>query len=131
MLGEVHDNPVHHQLRAGILAGHTWLVTSAEGDRTLPTPAVVFEHIRGDQRPALDHFKAIPPARGSWGNPGELVRVLDWDKSGWPDQKMFEPLFSAAIPARLPILPGDSPRDLIREAAKEGEAAVPPENAPA
>ena len=126
LLGEVHDNTGHHQLRAEILAGHTWLVTSAEGDRRVPTPGVVFEHIRSDQQPALDQFLHLSTALKS-GTASDLFGLLNWDKSGWPDQKIFEPLFSAAIKARLPIRPGNLPRDVIRKAAKEGEAAMPSE----
>jgi uncharacterized iron-regulated protein len=127
VLGEVHDNPAHHKLRAEILSGHSWLVASAEGVGRVPTPGVVFEHIRTDQQPALEQFRQLSTALKP-GTASDLFRLLEWDKSGWPDQKLFEPLFSAAITARLPLRPGDLPRDVIRRAAKEGEAAVAPED---
>lgn len=127
VLGEVHDNPAHHKLRAEILSGHTWLVTSAEGVGRVPTPGVVFEHIRADQQPALDQFTEFNAKSRRLGVAGDLFRFLEWDKSGWPDQKIFDPLFSAAITARLPLRAGDLPRNVVRKAAKEGEAAVAPE----
>ena len=41
--------------------------------------------------------------------------MLDWDKSGWPDKAIFEPLFQAAIEAKLPILPGEPAPDRVDE----------------
>ena len=121
LLGEVHDNPSHHAIRGG-------LAVQLSGMRriggSLPSTALVFEHIRADQQPALDQFAEFNAKARRLGTAGDLFRLLDWDKSGWPDQKIFEPLFSAAIAGKLPILPGDPPRERVRAIAKGGDAAL-------
>jgi uncharacterized iron-regulated protein len=116
LLGEVHDNPAHHTRRSSTLR-----------DSVAKLSAVVFEHIRTDQQPALDRFTEFNATARRLGTSSDMFRFLDWDKSGWPDKKIFEPLFSAAIQNKLPIYPGDLPRDTMRRAAKEGETALPPE----
>ena len=123
LAGEIHDNPDQHAFRAYLLG---W--RSAPPGIASKPPALVFEHIRIDQQPALDQFaefnaKARRPGH-SPGNSGDLFRFLEWDKSGWPDKKIFEPLFSAAIAAKLPILPGDPSRERVRAIARGGDAAL-------
>lgn len=113
VFGEVHDNPAHHQLRAEVLSVHL----ASEG------AALVFEHLRPEQRPALDAFMAKDLKER--GTADDLLRALDWDKSGWPQAGLFKPLFDAALASRRSILPGDPPRSLIRKAAKEGATALP------
>lgn len=114
VFGEVHDNPVHHRLRAEILSWRPEIFQRS---------AVVFEHLRPEQQPALDAFFA----KGSKdrGTADDLMRALDWDKSGWPKSEIFKPLFEVALAGQLPILPGDPARALIRKAAKEGPSALP------
>jgi len=110
LLGEVHDNPDHHTLRAGVIA----LAACVAGGRT----SVVLEHIRSDQQDALDAF---------WRSPAEtrtsaqLFRALDWGRSGWPDERLFTPLFDAVLTARLAIAPGEPSRSRVRALAR-GEA---------
>lgn len=127
LLGEVHDNAGHHALRAEIIAAHSWLVTSAEGAAPVPSPGVVLEHVRADQQPILDDVMRVPRNGSAAATVSELFTALQWNSSGWPDKALFEPLFAAAIGARLPAYAGDAPRDLIRKAAREGETALPPE----
>jgi uncharacterized iron-regulated protein len=120
LLGEMHDNPDHHRLRAWLIAG----AVRAQPDRR---PAVVFEHIRTDQQPALDEFKALGQQCCRFTTAVDLLRLLQWDKSGWPPGEIFRPLFDAVIAAGLPIYPGDPPRDRVRAVAKTGTAALPAE----
>ncbi len=121
IIGEVHDNPEDHRFR-GVLTEFIGgqLDVPVEGRRRAE-PAAVFEHIRGEQKPALEKFVAKP------GSADDLFAALDWDKSGWPDKKLFAPLYEAVIAARLPIYAGDPAREMIKKVAKEGEAALPEE----
>ena len=119
LLGEVHDNGHHHALRRNIID----TIISSYSAGTF-SKALIFEHIRTDQQPALDQFAEFNAKARRLGNSGDLFRFLEWDKSGWPDKKIFEPLFSAAINAKLPILPGDPPRERVRAIAKGGDAAL-------
>jgi uncharacterized iron-regulated protein len=116
LLGEVHDNPDHHRLRAWLIAE----ALRAQSDRR--PPAVVFEHIRADQQAALDRFQVLR-AEGK-GTAGDLFRLLEWDKSGWPPEAIYEPLFEAVVAARLPILAGNTTRDRIKAVARQGLAAL-------
>ena len=129
LLGEVHDNAAQHTLRVTWIRSAAGLIPSIfrpDGGRKL-YPGLVLEHIRTDQKPALDQFAAFNARARRLGHAGDMFRFLDWKSSGWPDQNIFEPLFTAAIQAKLPIYPGDLPRETIRKAAKEGEVAIPSE----
>jgi uncharacterized iron-regulated protein len=117
LLGEVHDNPVHHQLRA-------WLIVQTARSRPHWRPAAVFEHIRADQQPALDQFKTLGEQCCRLTTAADLLALLQWEKSGWPPAEIFRPLFDAVIAGRLPIYPGDPPRDRVRAVARGGAEAL-------
>lgn len=119
LLGEVHDNPDHHRLRAWIIEAGIRLRQAGSGRAP---PAAVFEHIRVDQSVALASFAALP---ATVRTAASLLERLEWAKSGWPDQSRFEPLFAAVLEAGLPIAAGDAPRATIRQVAR-GEAGAPP-----
>ena len=122
LFGETHDNATHHKLRASWLEQtHRMIGNDAP---PVPQPALVFEHIRADQQPALDQFRAFNANSRRLGHSSDLFRFLEWEKSAWPDQKMFEPLFAAAIQFKLPILPGDPSRDQVRAVAKGEPTAL-------
>jgi uncharacterized iron-regulated protein len=115
LLGEVHDNRWHHALRASLIDA-----LGAAGSRHGPavelTPALVFEHIRADHQPALKQLRvSTRPATTL-----DLFRLLEWDRSGWPDKALFEPLFAAALDAKFAVLPGDPPRGKVRDVARNG-----------
>ena len=120
LLGEVHDNPAHHQVRARLIA---------QAVRAHPEwrPAVVFEQIDTDQQPALDQFKTRAETGNGSAAADELLRLLAWDKSGWPAAAIYQPLFEAVIAAKLPIFAGTPPRDRVRAVARGGMAQIAPE----
>lgn len=118
LLGEVHDNPDHHRVRAWIVERS---VAAVAGRR--PT-GVVFEHIRTDQQAALHQFKALRETSGHSATSGDLFRLLEWDKSGWPPQEMFAPLFEAVIRAELTIYPASPPREQVRAVVRGEPSAL-------
>ncbi len=118
LLGETHDNPEHHKLRAA-------MIDHAMKEATQKL-AAVFEHIRTDQFAGLVQFLQQSALAGRIGSARDLLQALKWDQSGWPAQAMFEPLFAAALRAQSPILPGDAPRDTVRRVAREGASALVP-----
>lgn len=101
ILGELHDNPHHHETQAALIAA------------IAPT-AVVFEMLTPGQA-----ARVTPELRG---DREALEAVLGWEAAGWPDFAMYHPLFLAA--PRAAIRGGAKPRADIRRAFEEGAAAV-------
>jgi uncharacterized iron-regulated protein len=115
LLGEVHDNGQHHTLRS------RWLQHSVRGIRA---PGLVFEHLRQDQQAEIDAINRTPSTSAA------AFQALRWSDSGWPDAALFEPLMTEAL-ALLPsggaLSAGDPPRGQVRDVAKRGLTALPPE----
>ncbi|RMD94840.1 MAG: hypothetical protein D6811_02030 [Alphaproteobacteria bacterium] len=101
IVGEVHDNPVHHVNQAKVIAA-------------VRPRALVFEMLTDAQarrlRPELVD------------NPELLDAVLGWSAAGWPDIRIYLPVFRAA--RGLPAFGGAVPREAARRAVREGAAAV-------
>ena len=97
VLGEVHDNPRHHQGQARAVAGSR-------------PAALVFEMLT----PAL--ATRITPALRA--QPDRLGRVLEWESRGWPEFAMYAPVFAAAPRAR--VFGGGVPREALMRAARQG-----------
>ena len=114
LLGEVHDNPDHHALRAGLVA----LASCATQGRT----SAVLEQIRADQRGAVDAFLQLPAEQRT---SAEFFRAVDWSKSGWPDAGLFTPLIDAILASKLAILPGEPARSVVRSLARGEADALP------
>lgn len=111
LVGEVHDNGVHHAARAA------WLGAMVrDGAR----PAAVFEQFSTDRQPAIDAFLARPAAERT---PEAFLAAVDWKNGGWAKYDYW-PLLEAVVKAGLPIYAGDPPRNLMRRATKEGAAAI-------
>lgn len=98
-LGEVHDNPAHHQHQTRAI-------------ETLQPRALVFEMLTQDQAARIPH--PLP-------DEDSLRAMLDWDESGWPDFALYYPQFAAAPEAR--IYGAELPRREAR-AAMEGDIAA-------
>ncbi len=113
IVGETHDNPLHHELQADLLRSDPVPVADDKA-------GVVFEQFRSDQQPVFDKIAAepTPPTLE------EFKRVTNWEKSGWQQYK-YDPLLQAAIDLRLPLYAGDVPREAIMKVAKEGPEALP------
>ena len=109
LLGEIHDNPLHHRLRSTLLKG---------------AGALAFEQIRADQQAGLDRFVDFNTHAARLGTTDDLLRFLEWDTSPWSKMADYRPLFEAAVSARLPIYAADPARDVMKKAAKEGVAAA-------
>lgn len=80
VLGEVHDNPTHHQNQARAVAA-------------LQPRALVFEMLTPDQA-----SRARPEIMA---DAKALEAALGWDGTGWPDFAMYAPIFAAAPAARV------------------------------
>lgn len=97
LLGEIHDNPAHHQQQAQRITD-------------IAPPAVIFEMLDTDQARAISELSVRTP---------QAIRdVSGWDQSGWPDFDMYAPIFHALNNAA--ILGAAVPRDQARAAFEQG-----------
>ncbi|WP_181708591.1 ChaN family lipoprotein [Chthonobacter rhizosphaerae] len=95
ILGEVHDDPRHHEIQAKAIRRMVDL-----GRR----PTVVFEMIPTDLQDALDRHLAEKP-----GDVAGIGPAVSWSDRGWGDFAIYEPVFAAAVANGLPIRGGDLP----------------------
>lgn len=100
VLGEVHDNPVHH-------------ANQARAVTAIKPAALVFEMLLPEQA------KRVPADRS---DAAAMDKALGWTARGWPDFALYQPIFAAAPRAR--IYGADVPDADVRRAAGEGAAAV-------
>lgn len=121
LLGEVHDNPDHHRLRAWAIecAARVW-----RRDPARQIPAAVFEHIRADQSERISDPGGAPHV---FRDARALLERLEWAKSGWPESELFAPLFQAVADAAMPTFAGDAARGEVRDLARAGASSLPAE----
>lgn len=110
LMGEIHDNPKHHQIQACLL-------NYASASRRL---AVVLEQIPIDKRDALSAYVKRPDASAEGLGP-----ALDWASSGWPAWSMYQPIAEVAMRRKLPILAGDPAAKAVRSVAEKGLRGLP------
>ncbi len=101
ILGEVHDNPAHHEAQADMVAAFA-------------PRALVFEMLTPEQADAVTQDNRRDRAA--------LAEALDWEASGWPDFGYYHPIFTAAPEAR--IFGAQVPREAARKVFEDGPGAV-------
>jgi len=112
LLGERHDNPDHHLLQAEVLRS-----LIALGRR----PAVGFEMFGLDDANAIANHLAFAP-----NDAAGLGPAVNWEKSGWPDWAMYQPIAEAAFQAKLRIVATNLPLATARKMSSDGLAAIEP-----
>lgn len=100
VLGEVHDNPLHHAHQARAVAA-------------LRPRALVFEMLTPEQAARMPADRA---------NRAAIEAALGWVGSGWPDFAMYHPIFTAAPEAQ--VFGGALARPDVVRAMSDGAAAV-------
>lgn len=75
LIGETHDHPQHHALQAELI-------------RRISPKAVAFEMLNASQAEVASALFTQP--KESWDE------ALSWTKRGWPDFKLYQPVFEAA-----------------------------------
>jgi uncharacterized iron-regulated protein len=113
VLGETHDNPVHHDLQARALAAMV-----AAGRK----PAVAFEMLDLGQQPQVDAALTRPLPH----DPDALAKAVGWAGTGWPDFGLYRPVFTTALAAELPIVAANLSRKQVREVVKSGASNLAP-----
>ena len=120
LLGEVHDNAQHHLAREDILWPRWEKGAPTNGLR----PGAVFEHIRADQKAAVDGFYDLASRSRRLFTATDLLKELGWKDSGWPSAEIFEPLYAGALWAKMLVLSGDPVRERIKALARGDRSAL-------
>jgi uncharacterized iron-regulated protein len=100
LLGELHDNPFHHQARAGFIPRF------ANGKTT-----IVAEHL---------------PAGGrvtSTGEAGSDLEAAGFNRSGW-GWPLHQPLFESVLGSGYALIGGNLPAGFSKELITQGQAAM-------
>ncbi len=101
ILGEVHDNPIHHAAQGANM-------------QMLRPKAVVFEMLTPE-------MAALVNAASDKQAP-DLGVVIGWEEAGWPDFAIYRNVFGALGDAI--VVGAAAPRETVRAAFTEGAAAV-------
>ncbi len=110
MLGETHDNRIHHQHQ-------TWAINV----------------LRDQQRSAVVAFEMISQQQGQviadrkYDSSESLIAGLDHIKTNWKYQQFYEGIFDAVIKADYTILSANFDRQKIMLVIREGESELSPE----
>ncbi|HWA58464.1 MAG TPA: ChaN family lipoprotein [Gemmatimonadales bacterium] len=107
LLGEIHDNPAHHQVRGAMLTA-----------LAARQPGVVFEQLARNPGPIP------PPAAGeaeeTW------LDAHGFDRKGWK-WPLHQPVVDAAIAHAGSLWGSNVPREALRSVVRQGTGAAPPE----
>ncbi len=98
LLGEIHDNPEHHAIRARLITE-----LAARG----PHPALVMEQFD------LDHDGALLAAQASTFDAEKLADAGQLDRKAWL-WPMHKPILEAAVAAHLPVRAANLARSFFR-----------------
>ena len=101
VIGEVHDNPVHHRRQARLV-------------RALRPAAVAFEMIPEASEEGIAVFRA------EGGSNAEIGPAIGWERLGWPDWELYRPIFEALGEAY--IAGAGASRSEVRRAVARGAA---------
>ncbi len=101
ILGELHDNPFHHE-------------NQARAVKAIAPTALVFE--------MLTPAQAEQATTATRENAETLGEALRWSEGGWPDFSLYWPIFAAAPDAA--IVGAALPRELVRRSVMEGAPAI-------
>jgi len=112
LLGEKHDNPDHHRLQAWLLRA---LITAGR------RPAVGFEMFTVDDAPAIARQLSAHPTDATG-----LAAAVNWQRSGWPDWAMYQPIVEAALQAKLPVVATNLSPATTRALSQRGAAVLDP-----
>ena len=111
LLGESHDNPVHHRHQARLLKA------LAETGRR---PTLVLEMVPRKMQSRIDDWQE----RG--GELAALGEAVQWEARGWPPLRIYAPVFRVASDFELPIRGGNLDRDQLRSLVRQPDGEIPP-----
>ena len=104
LLGEKHDNPLHHEKQAFMVS----MVREAEKSGQL-----VFEMADSGHKEIL---AAVTPDVID-----KLGRAINWEERGWPDWESYQPIAEEALAASMRFKPGNPERSLMMQIGRGGD----------
>ncbi|MBB3195123.1 ChaN family lipoprotein [Roseateles terrae] len=110
LLGEIHDNPAHHQARAALLQR----LLSEQ-----PKTVVVMEQMARDRDAALAQSLAQHP-----GDVDQVLQAGQFDRKAWA-WPLHQPVLAVAVQRGAGVRGGNLERDQVRRIVREGDAAWP------
>lgn len=108
LLGETHDNPLHHQHQAWVLDNLRKLNRRA---------AVAFEMIDKTQEKDIvgKNFQSVDA----------LISELNKEKTNWGYEQNYKPVFASVLEAGDSILAASLDRSVLMDIARNGEEKIP------
>ncbi len=110
LIGEEHDQARHHRIQARLIS------EVAQRGRE---PVILMEMLAQDQEEALRAY-LDQHAQDASG----LGAAVGWERQGWPDWSIYQPVAQAALDTQLSMMPANLPLVEVREIARRGLAAV-------
>lgn len=108
LLGETHDNPIHHQHQARLI-----------------------DHLNDSRRSAVTLFEMIDDKQAGLmlekapQTADDLIEVLNQVTTSWRYDPRYKPVFESTIRGGHPILPASLERDQILAIIRRGEEEIP------
>ena len=112
LLGEIHDNPDHHTLQAGII--NALVKTQAT------KPALVIEMIKVDQMQRFNGYRNQSNSKAK-----HLGTALRWKQNGWPSWDIYLPIGEQIFTHDLEVYPGHTTRIMIDHLIKTDMSILP------
>lgn len=109
LLGEVHDNRVHHDLQLKLLKARV-----ESGSH----PALMMEQLDAASQPALDQALAGENRDDVLNSVNALIKFTDW--------QFYSPLLSVAIDNKLPVIAANVPNQFLQPVIWKGYSAFDP-----
>lgn len=110
IVGETHDNIQHHIIQANVLQ---WLIDEKEN------VSPVFEMLSKNQLESIQNLNIT--------SADLFFDKVSWEESGWPDRKLYKPIFDVVIENKLPVYAAETDRKVLMEMIKNGESNLPSE----
>jgi len=110
LLGETHDNAKHHQLQAEIT-----------NQLSQQRPKVAFEMLDQNQQAIINTFQKKSSITD------DFAKVVNWEKTGWPQWSYYRPVFDSAISNNLEIIAANINSKQVRKVIKYGTKVLTPE----
>lgn len=110
LLGETHDNPLHHAYQADMLNALNQSNRKA---------SIVLEMLTDKQADSL--------ISNSPQDAGQFFDTVKWEQSGWPPRETYKPLVEMIIDTEYRYFAGNFERKTLRELIKTNGASAPEE----